>query len=65
MSTPTPDLAEQLLKIDQVAEFFNVNIRTVRNMVASGKLIAYNVGTNHILRFRPSDVEAAMERISP
>jgi hypothetical protein len=57
---------EQLWRIDKVAKFYDVNPRTVRCMVAAGKLPAFYVGvSNHAMRFRPSDVEAAMTLVNP
>jgi excisionase family DNA binding protein len=45
----------QELTLQQVAELKNVNVRTVRRMVAEGRLPAHRVG-EHLIRVYPEDV---------
>jgi excisionase family DNA binding protein len=55
-------IGEGLLKTDEVAETLSVSDRTVRDLVADGKLAAIRFGPRGHLRFRREDVEALLER---
>jgi excisionase family DNA binding protein len=46
------------MSISDVAEYLGVNDRTVRNMVADGRLRAYTCG-DRLIRLRRSEVDAA------
>lgn len=57
---------EPLMTLAQVAEYLNLSTKTVRRLVADGKLPAYRVtggkrGTP--LRFKPVDVDTLLRRI--
>jgi excisionase family DNA binding protein len=45
---------EPLLTLDEVASYLSVSIRTVRRLVASGRLPCVRIGSQ--LRFEPADV---------
>jgi excisionase family DNA binding protein len=56
----TIDPSPPNMTMADVAEYLNVTVRCVRYMVADGRLPAYKLG-NRLLRFRRSDIDAAME----
>lgn len=47
------------LTIAQAADYLNVSTRTVRYMIADGRLAAYSLGPR-VIRLRKSDVDAAL-----
>jgi len=47
------------ITIQQAADYLGVNTRTVRYMVADGRLTAYSLGPR-VIRLRKSDVDAAL-----
>lgn len=51
---------DPLLTTEDVAEFFRVDVVTVRRMISKGELTAYRVGGEY--RFARSDIEAYLER---
>lgn len=51
---------EPLLTTEDVAEFFRVDVVTVRRMISKGELSAYRVGGEY--RFARSDIEEYLER---
>lgn len=55
--TAPPDMT-----IQAVADYLGITHKTVRNMVADGRLRAYKLG-DRIIRFRRSDVDAALQKI--
>lgn len=50
--------------VEQAAEFYGVNERTVRKWITEGRLTAYRIG-NHLLRLDWSEVEALAVRLHP
>ena len=46
----------------QAAEYLGVTDRTIRNMIADGRLKAYRLGA-HVLRLRLDEVEAALQPV--
>ena len=57
---------EPLMTLAQVAEYLNVSTKSVRRVVAEGKLPAYRVTSGQRgspLRFKPADVDALLRRI--
>ncbi len=57
---PTP-LGEPLLSADEVAAYFSVDTTTVYRLASRGELPSIEIG-RRVLRFRPEDVRAFMER---
>lgn len=55
---PTAPLLQPALDIYDVASLFKVNHKTVRRMIADGRLPAVKIGAQW--RIRPQDVAAAM-----
>lgn len=47
------------ITIQQAADYLGVNARTVRYMIADGRLTAYSLGPR-VIRLRKSDVDAAL-----
>ena len=62
MSTKTASRDAPALSVADVAKYLGVSSRTVRNMIADGRLRAYTLGPR-ILRLRRSEVDAALEPI--
>lgn len=50
------------MTLNQVADHFQVNARTVRRWPSDGHLTAYRIGAR-MVRFKRSDVEALARRI--
>ncbi|MGB3285314.1 helix-turn-helix domain-containing protein [Mycolicibacter algericus] len=48
------------LSIAQSAEYLGVTTRTIRQMIADGRLTGYRSGTR-LVRLRYSDIDAAMQ----
>src|SRR6516164_9531755 len=51
---------EPLLTTEDVAEFFRVDVVTIRRMIGKGDLTAYRVGGEY--RFKRADIDAYLER---
>jgi excisionase family DNA binding protein len=51
---------DPLLTTEDVAEFFRVDVVTVRRMIAKGELTAYRVGGEY--RFKRADIDEYLER---
>src|SRR5438105_12496650 len=51
---------EPLLTTEDVAEFFRMDVVTVRRMIAKGELPAYRIGGEY--RFKRSDIDIYLER---
>ena len=47
-----------------VAKYFGVNIRTIRNWIASGKVRAYRIGGGRTIRFRRDELDEAMQPVT-
>lgn len=59
----TPEVAKRLgpyMSVNAVAEYIDVDPRTVRLMIADGRLKAYRLG-RRVIRLRRAEVEAAFE----
>ena len=59
----TPEVAKRLgpyMSVNAVAEYIDVDPRTVRQMIADGRLKAYRLG-RRVIRLRRAEVEAAFE----
>jgi excisionase family DNA binding protein len=54
LAATAPDMT-----INDVANYLGVTPRTVRHMVADGRLIAYKLGAR-VVRFRRSDIDKAL-----
>src|SRR5689334_1333490 len=50
---------ESLLTTEDVAEFFRMDVVTIRRMIGKGELPAYRVGGEY--RFKRSDIDAYLE----
>jgi excisionase family DNA binding protein len=50
------------MTIKDVAEYLGVTTRTARQMVTGGRLKAYRLGPR-VIRFRRSEIDAALEAI--
>jgi len=57
MSTP---LANRYVSINQAAEYIGVTDRTIRQMIADGRLIGYRSGSR-VVRLRIDEIDAAMQ----
>ena len=53
-------IRHRYVTIQQTAEYLGVTTRTVRLMIADGRLRAYRSG-NRLVRLRISDIDAAMQ----
>ena len=53
-------LADPFITIEETAELLRVTDRTIRHMIADGRLKAYHLGPR-IIRFRLSEVESALQ----
>ena len=47
------------MTIAAAAEYLGVDERTIRNMMADGRLVGYKLG-NRLVRLRRSEIDAAM-----
>jgi excisionase family DNA binding protein len=56
--------APRLTSLVAAAEYLDVNPRTIRRMIAAGRLRAYRVGT-HLLKVDMRQVEAAAVPVPP
>ena len=53
------------MDIHEVAEYLGLSERTIRKYRSTGKLPAYRVAGEKVLRFRIEDVDALMELAEP
>ena len=60
-SSSVHPLGEPLLSADEVAAYFAVNSTTIYRLASRGELPAIEIAAR-VLRFRPEDVRAFMER---
>ncbi|WP_085097332.1 excisionase family DNA-binding protein [Mycobacterium paraense] len=57
-------MPNHLISIDQAAERLGASTRTVRRLIASGKLPAYRV-SRELVRIKPEDLETLLEPVIP
>ena len=55
-------MQDQLLTIDQTADYLSCSKQTVRRYIAAGELPAYRVGARAV-RLRLADIDAMLRRI--
>lgn len=56
---------ERLMTLEEVAEYLNVHVATVRNWIRSGRLPASRLAGQRAIRIRESDILHVLEPISP
>lgn len=54
-----------LMSVDQAAEFLGVHAQTVRNYIRSGKLTAYRLAGERVIRVLRKDLLALLEPLAP
>ncbi|WP_236831761.1 helix-turn-helix domain-containing protein [Blastococcus sp. KM273128] len=59
-----PPVARRYYTVEQAADFYGVNPRTIRRWLTENKLTAYRVG-GHLLRLDAAEVEALAVRCDP
>lgn len=64
MSTATlaPPADDEYMTAQQVAQFFKISERSIREWTTQGALPAYRVGPGRSVRYRKSDVDALARR---
>jgi excisionase family DNA binding protein len=64
VSEAAPRAVLRLGPLQEAADYWAVHERTVRRMIADGKLSAYRVG-GHLLRINMAEVEALTVPVAP
>ena len=59
MSDQRSELRRRFLKLEEAADYLNVTTRTIRAMVADGRLRGYRSGTR-IVRFDVADLDSVL-----
>ncbi|SCX15171.1 excisionase family DNA-binding protein [Mycolicibacterium fluoranthenivorans] len=58
--SPTPALRRRLVSIGDAANYLSVTERTVRQMIADGRLVGYRMG-NRFIRLDLDEIDSAMQ----
>jgi excisionase family DNA binding protein len=59
---PRTATRRRLQSITSAADYLNVSTRTVRRLIAAGKITGYRVG-NRIIRIDPAELDAMLREI--
>lgn len=60
----SPALSRELFTVDQAAEFLGVHHQTLRGYIKSGKLLAYRLAGEKVLRIKREDLMALLEPVA-
>ncbi len=60
---PNSRTGRQLMTVAEAAEYWRVDHKTIRRMIARGDLPAYRIGAGRLLRIDRTDLERATRRI--